>query len=354
MRRIFDLYDAGAGYRSIAQQLESEGLPSPGEVGPTKHPRSVGVWSGSGVRAILTNPRYLGRQVSGRQRRYDELLDTRDPALGTVSRQRWQNPDAWSWSEEPSWPALVPEDLFERVNERIINSRGHRTPRRPQSQPGRYVIAGLIRCGHCGKAMFGSTAKGNPYYRCASTRDDYATTSVPGHPRSYTVREERIITALDTWLNTLTEPKTIESTIAKVLTADDSNVEPPEVTRARQKLVQLQVELDRVLAAIRAGMDPALAAGQTRQIQAELFAAKSVVQRWNQSEPGVDPLTEEDVRGALTEGRGLVTLLDVAERPDRTALYRSLGLQVTYKKEAPTGQELVHARLELRGGGGRI
>jgi site-specific DNA recombinase len=100
VRRIFETYDAGIGFRSIAQNLEGEGIPSPGEIGPVRHPRSAGVWGGSAVRAILTNPRYLGRQVAGRQRRHDELVNARDPALGTVSRQRWQDTGAWSWSEQ--------------------------------------------------------------------------------------------------------------------------------------------------------------------------------------------------------------------------------------------------------------
>jgi DNA invertase Pin-like site-specific DNA recombinase len=143
VRRIFDLYDAGVGYRSIAQRLESDGILSPGEVGPVRHPRSAGVWGGSAVRAILINPRYLGRQVSGRQRRHDELLDTRDPALGTISRQHWQDPDTWAWSEQPSWPALVPADLFERVNKRITNTHGNGT-RRQRSQPGQYLEAARI------------------------------------------------------------------------------------------------------------------------------------------------------------------------------------------------------------------
>lgn len=86
VRRIFQLFDEGAGYRSIATILERDGLPSPGEVGPTRHPRSAGVWGGSAVRAILTNPRYLGHQVTGRQRRKDELLDP-------TAAMWWRGPD---------------------------------------------------------------------------------------------------------------------------------------------------------------------------------------------------------------------------------------------------------------------
>ncbi|HYD10374.1 MAG TPA: recombinase family protein, partial [Acidimicrobiales bacterium] len=176
VRRMFEMYDDGVGFRSIARVLEGEGIPSPGEVGPVRHPRSAGVWGGSVVRAILTNPRYLGRQVAGRQRRHDELVDARDPALGTTSRQRWQEQDAWSWSETECWPPLVDEDLWQRVNARIKNTRGTQR-RRPRSEPGRYVLAGAVRCGQCGKSMFGATAKSKPYYRCTATRSDYATPS---------------------------------------------------------------------------------------------------------------------------------------------------------------------------------
>ena len=191
VRRIFEMFDAGTGYRTIANVLEREGLPSPGEVGPIRHPRSAGVWGGSAVRAILTNPRYLGHQVVGWQRRRDELLDPMDPASGTTSRQRWQPTGNWVTSDEPAWPALVEPDLWERVNARITNNRGpHR--RRPRAEPGVYLLAGLVRCVVCGRSMHGATLKGKPYYRCNSQRPDYADT---GHPRTTAIREGR------TWRN---------------------------------------------------------------------------------------------------------------------------------------------------------
>jgi DNA invertase Pin-like site-specific DNA recombinase len=354
VRRIFEMYDAGVGYRSIAHALESEGIPSPGEIGPLRHPRSAGVWGGSVVRAILINPRYLGHQVAGRQRRHDELLDAKDPALGTVSRQHWQDPKIWAWSEQPSWPALVEADLFERVNKRILNTHGNGT-RRPRSIPGQYLLAGMIRCGHCGKAMFGNTAKTKAYYRCAATRPDYATPSVPGHPPSYMVREERIVATVDQWLSTLADPTHVEDTIAAVLGADTaSGVEPAEVTQARHRERRLGVELERVLAALRAGMDPALAASQTRKIQANIVGARSAIERWERSHERPTPLHEEEVRAVLVEAQGMISLLAAAERSERAALYRSLGLALRYERKAPTGQELVHARLELCGGGGWI
>lgn len=168
VQRIFDMFDRGIGYRTIANILERDGLPSPGEVGPNRHPRSAGVWGGSAVRAILTNPRYLGHQIVGRQRRRDELLDPTDPASGTTSRQRWQPTGEWVTSDEPAWPALVERELWDRVNARITNNRGpHR--RRPRAAPGVYLLAGLIRCAACGRSMHGATLKGKPYYRATAS-----------------------------------------------------------------------------------------------------------------------------------------------------------------------------------------
>lgn len=127
----------------------------------------------------------------------------------------------------------------------------------PRSQPGQYVLAGAIRCSHCGKAMFGNTAKSKAYYRCAATRADYATPSVPGHPPTYMVREERILAAIDAWLDILTDPGHIDTTVATVLRADaKADPEPPDKRQARRQCQRLELELDRMLAAIRASMDP--------------------------------------------------------------------------------------------------
>lgn len=60
------------------------------------------------------------------------------------------------------------------------------------------------------------------------------------------------------------------------------------------------------------------------------------------------------MRTALTEASGLIGLIAKADRQDRQELYRALRLNVGYHKEAPTGLERVHARLELTSSGGPI
>jgi site-specific DNA recombinase len=307
------------------------------------------VWSGSAVRAILTNPRYLGHQVAGRQRRKDELLDPTDPAAGTTSRQRWQPTDSWVTSDEPAWPAIVDAALWERVNARITNTHGPQR-RQPRATPGAYLLAGLVRCKVCGRSLHGATLKGNPYYRCNRVRPDYADT---GHPRTTAIREDRIVSVLDDWLDQLTDVEHRETTIAAVLAADATQApEPPEVQAARRALRDLPVELDRVLAAIRAGMDPNLAVITTKQIQRDLAAAEATITAWEHQHDAPAPLTAEQIREVLDHARSLAAMLSEAGRETRARLYQALDLELLLD---PVGNTpTLDVRLQLCGSGGGI
>lgn len=272
------------------------------------------------MRAILTNPRYLGHQVVGRQRRKDELLDPTDPVVGTTSRQRWQPTGEWVTSHEPAWPALVDEDLWHRVNARITNTRGPQR-RRPRAEPGKYLLAGMLRCSACGRSMHGATLKGKPYYRCNAQRPDYANTGE--HPKTTAVREERILAALDPWLGCITDADRRADTIAAVLAAEaEQPPEPAHIQAARRALRELPVELDRVLDAIRAGMDPQLATATTRKIQTELAAGEATIAAWDAEHDQLAPLTAEDVATALDHAGNLASLLVEAERETRARLRR--------------------------------
>ena len=349
VRRIFEMADQGIGYRTIANILEREGHLSPGEVGPERHPRSAGVWGGSAVRAILTNPRYLGHQVVGRQRRRDELMEPNNPAAGTVSRQHWQKTAEWVTSEEPTWPALVDRALWDRVNARITNTRGP-ARRRPRGAPGDYILSGMLRCATCGRSMHGNMLKKKPYYRCNTQRPDYADT---GHPRTTAIREERILAVLDPWLSSIIDPANREQVITDVLAVDTTEAsEPPDVQTARRSLAQLAIELDRVLAAIRAGMDPDLATVTTKQIQRELATAQHVVDEWDRGHRPARRLTANEVALALDHAGDLAALLEGVEREPRARVYRTLGLQLQLHVAA--SPMTIDARLLLCGGGGRI
>ena len=198
--------------------------------------------------------------------------------------------------------------------------------------------------------MHGATLKGHPHYRCNRVRPDYADT---GHPRTTAIREDRIVNVLDDWLGQLTDAEHRETMIAAVLAADTAHAhEPPEVQAARRALRDLPVELDRVLAAIRAGMDPDLAVITTKQIQRDLATAEAAVTAWEQQHDTPAPLTTDQIREALDHAGNLATMLSEAERETRARLYQALDLELLLDPvgDSPT----LDVRLQLCGGGGRI
>src|SRR6266508_1592431 len=77
--------------------------------------------------------RYTGYQVWNKQRRDEVLLDVDDVAAGHVSKMRWNPPDQWVYSAEPTHPPLVSRETFDQVQARIAaRSRTSPAPRRPR------------------------------------------------------------------------------------------------------------------------------------------------------------------------------------------------------------------------------
>jgi hypothetical protein len=134
------------------------------------------------------------------------------------------------------------------------------------------------------------------------------------------------------------------------VTADKSTGgEPGEVIKARDDRHRLQAELDRIITAIRAGMDAKLAVAQTRELQTRIETAAATIERWERSAERGPSLTESQVRDVLAESADLVGLLHSGDRVERGHVYRSLNLSLRYEKEAATGRELVRAQSQLGG-----
>jgi site-specific DNA recombinase len=138
------------------------------------------------VAAILANPRYTGRQVWNRQRTDSDLVDPANTGLGHKQVQRWNLPEGWVISRRPAHPALVSEADF-------IAAQDIGAPRGPAGPAvRRYLLAGLLACGRCGRRLESAWSNGRPAYRCrhghaSATRPD------PGRPKNTYVREDQIV-----------------------------------------------------------------------------------------------------------------------------------------------------------------
>jgi hypothetical protein len=146
----------------------------------------------------LADPRYTGRQVWNRQRTDADLADLADPAdvsLGHKRVQRWNLPDGWVISSRPAHEALVSEADFIAAQD-VSAARGPE-PRDDVGMPERrkYLLAGLLVCGTCGRRMESAWSNGRAAYRC---RHGYTTAAPPDpdRPGNAFIREDRALAQL--------------------------------------------------------------------------------------------------------------------------------------------------------------
>jgi len=190
VRWMFAQRLAGHSAARITRALNDAGVPCPSAADPGRNPHRTGIrWTLRTVAAILANPRYTGRQVWNRQRTDFDLADPANTALGHRQVQRWNLPEGWVISRHPAHPALVSEVDF-------ITAQQIEVPRGPAGPAGpavrRYLLAGLLACGRCGRRLESAWSNGRPAYRC---RHGHTSATRPGHGRPVNtyVREDQIL-----------------------------------------------------------------------------------------------------------------------------------------------------------------
>ena len=192
VRWIFAQRLAGHSAARITRALNDAGVPCPSAADPGRNPHRTGAgWTLRTVAAILANPRYTGRQVWNRQRTDFDLIDPANTGLGHRQVQRWNLPEGWVISKHPAHTALVSEADFITVQQ-LTAPRG---PAGPAAR--RYLLAGLLACGQCGRRLASAWSNGKPAYRCRHGHVS-ATSPSPARPRNTYVREDQILPHLAT------------------------------------------------------------------------------------------------------------------------------------------------------------
>jgi site-specific DNA recombinase len=144
VERMFRESAAGRGLKEIAKGLNKDGLRT----------RSGKKWGTTSVHNALKNEAYAGVLVWDRGRR----------------RRFGVNGERSLIRVEGAWAPIVDRQTFDQVQSRLASRAPKVThPRIVQSQ---YVLSGMIRCGNCGAAMSGQSAKSGQffYYMCGNFR----------------------------------------------------------------------------------------------------------------------------------------------------------------------------------------
>lgn len=161
IRRIFQMYLSGMGFRTIADRLNAEGVPSP----RTSEWARIhdGRRSASTIREIIVNPLYAGDMVWNRRTmaKFHRVSNRQAVVRSAYSRNRLEmNPtDDWIVVRD-SHEGLVDRSLFNRAQDPRL--KGDERAQEHAFLGGRAkhspsLLTGITRCEHCGHSLQGFT-----------------------------------------------------------------------------------------------------------------------------------------------------------------------------------------------------
>lgn len=350
VRRIYESYLGGKGMRRICDDLNAEGIENPSSRQQERYAHrkhNMGCWSPSALGHILRNVSYTGRQVYGRSRRQEVLVDATDPGLGTEVRHRITSPDQWVFAAVTHEP-LISAEMFQATQERLRSRRTGKGPQELATGRQPYALRGLIVCGACGNRLAACTVKGRRYYRCYLASTDYSRVGPAGaaldeaHPRSSYLREDHILPRLNEALMELFDPSHIEET-AKVLAEGgpwrsasvDDDAYDAQADRWQRTLAEAEANLVKYRALVDVGDAPLEVVG--RWIAEAEEQRRTAEHELDRLEPDRPP-TVEEVKELLVKFRRVANRLKKADPQVLSDAYRALGLRITYEPKSPTAR----------------
>jgi site-specific DNA recombinase len=347
--RIYKSFVGGKGLGAIAEELTREGVLSPSAHDPRRNSHrtsSHGAWSKSAIGAILKNYRYTGREVWGKQRRDEVLVDVDDVAMGYESKQRWNDASKWVVSDFIVHPQIVDDATFSAAEERRRSRRRGR-PRASKAGGRGYSLSGLLVCGLCGRRMCGQWIHDRTYYRCRFPTE-YALIAEHAHPRSVALREDAVMPELDSWLAQLFDPTSLAET-CRLLAGTQGDTASPREKRARATLRECDRKLASHRRAIEGGLDPEIVGQWMRETAAE----RAVAERELADVQAPPSLSPGDIEQMVREMGDAAAVLRGADPRLKAEIYASLGLRLEYLPEAhEVKAELSPPWSEDRVGGG--
>jgi DNA invertase Pin-like site-specific DNA recombinase len=350
--RSFDERDVSC--RALANELNARGIPGPGSLEKGRPT----LWSREVVKAMLRNAHYAGDHVWGQTNlgKYFRVVGGEPRVAAGVPRTKTGTPRKATNTEglvihRDAHAAIVDRDVWDRVQAKMEGRR--REQRFPRGKG--YVLAGLVKCGHCGKRMHGSTGQykkrsGRKSYRryvCASY--DANGSGVCGY---HAILEEKLLPYLIRILQReYLAPQRLEQLKAELLRQASAKHEasPERVEKLRAKRDQLNADIRQgARNLVRAGphidlLNEALSElrGELAGVERELAAAERA-----QRTPVED--VEQVIEAAVAALYNLRERLDEAEPTLLREVLRQMVSSIELYFEPIPKQKRVHHRL-IRG-----
>ena len=122
----------------------------------------------TGLNALLHNPIYAGAYAFGRRRQETSIENGRKRVRSGILKS---GPEEWTVLLRDRHEAYITWQEYER-NQALIEA--NRTTVRGAARPGRALLAGLLRCGHCMRRMQVRDNGRSAGYQCRGARDGNA------------------------------------------------------------------------------------------------------------------------------------------------------------------------------------
>lgn len=337
VRRLFNEAGRGQGAATLARTLNREGMRT----------RKGHLWTSSVVGYMLRNRAYLG------ELRWGTAEDGSGQPLVCV-------PGA----HEP----LTDPETFARVDQLIAAHAPTRV--NPRSTGGDYLLSGLLRCGHCGYAFIGHSAKSGKfhYYGC-QTKMKSGTDQCPAVLLNRDALEAAVVEHLKTHVLTVTNLRELLDEVNAGL--GDATEELVEArTTKRGLLDQQRQQLSRLVDAMALGtIDPSVLAERINALKATTDRLQADIANLETRIASAQPveLSEEDLRAYVD---GLRTVLTERPLDEQRAFLRAWVKKITATGKditihytlpgspgteggLPTAAGAATKRSPRRGGGGR-
>lgn len=283
VKGVFTDVAAGKSYYSIAQQLNADGI-------PPQRPKG-GPWTGEIIKAIVTNPAYVGDRVH------------RGKVIG-----------------DAMWDGIVDRKLWDQAQQQVM---GRSRRRKPSDSKVAHLLSGIAVCGACGgPTISGKNYKGRPKDKDGNRlhREVY---------RVYVCKPGRTggghVAMREDYLDEMVS----EIIIARLSRPDfldqAGEVDDDAAERRRELSEQIDADrryLDEVKTQAAEARDLSIFLDQRNLVQPKIDAAQREIEKLSGIDPSVRALaSSEDVR-ASWEGMSLVdqkqlvrTLMTVVIKP---------------------------------------
>ncbi|MEK3719270.1 recombinase family protein [Paenibacillus sp. FSL H8-0034] len=317
VRKIFELYAAGRGLKSIANELNHSGYKT----------KTGNTFSTTAIKEILNNPFYNGKV---RYNRYEN----------------WSNKRRRGKSAEPiiadgKHEAIIHDALWEKVQS-LLQKKSF-TPSRIFN--GEFLLSGLIRCPKCGSAMVASRTRSKTktgeivhhlYYSCGAFRSKGSSVCSANSIRKQDAEDE----VMNRLAQVLFKDRILKAIVDKINHRLTTRTVPlqAELEHIRSQLEQAESRKRKYLDLFEHGnVDKSFFTGRMQEIQADLikFRAEKSRLELELTEDNTSPVVFEQVRELIHGFHQVLTAAPFEQRKTMLHLFiKRITLDTSKKIEA--------------------